>query len=281
MMGASIIDFLAENYRWDLALYGGLGILGCVGVLKLLARLQPTFHAAGQVNAQVYAEKMAKPHYASNQAWNRKWGLFFMVLIFAGILPFCLTADAQVWWKVLLDMVVILMVYDFFYYLTHRFLFHDGGLIGGGPLMWMHAVHHRQHNPCRGDSSYIHPLEVALGLGLFVGTFALLAALMGKFHVVTLVVTWVAFSQINLHNHDRWSADVFPFRYLNTMSVAHHHHHAKFTGGNFATISLLYDWMFGTLDKGQGYPALDRLNARRAAAKERARLDAEASAETA
>ena len=39
------------------------------------------------------------------------------------------------------------------------------------------------------------------------------------------------------------------------MSKMHHHHHAKFTGGNFATISLLYDWMFGTLDNGAGYKA--------------------------
>jgi sterol desaturase/sphingolipid hydroxylase (fatty acid hydroxylase superfamily) len=30
----------------------------------------------------------------------------------------------------------------------------------------------------------------------------------------------------------------------------HHNHHARFTGGNYATITLLYDWMFGTLDHG-------------------------------
>jgi len=33
--------------------------------------------------------------------------------------------------------------------------------------------------------------------------------------------------------------------------VMHHNHHATFTGGNYATISLLYDWMFGTLDDGK------------------------------
>jgi sterol desaturase/sphingolipid hydroxylase (fatty acid hydroxylase superfamily) len=37
------------------------------------------------------------------------------------------------------------------------------------------------------------------------------------------------------------------------MAFMHHNHHAKFTGGNFATISLLYDWMFGTLDYGDEY----------------------------
>jgi sterol desaturase/sphingolipid hydroxylase (fatty acid hydroxylase superfamily) len=167
-------------------------------------------------------------------------------------LPFCLSATLQPWWKVLNDIVIVLMVYDFLYYLMHRFLFHDSAFLGG-PLKWMHAVHHRQHNPCRMDSSYIHPLEVALGLGLFTVTIFGLSFLLGNFSVVTLVVCWVAFSQINLHNHTLWEADRFPFRYMSYLSRMHHNHHARFTGGNFATISLLYDWMFGTLDDGKGW----------------------------
>jgi sterol desaturase/sphingolipid hydroxylase (fatty acid hydroxylase superfamily) len=146
-----------------------------------------------------------------------------------------------------MDMVVILMFYDFVYYVTHRFLFHKK------PLLWMHAIHHRQHNPCRWDSSYIHPLEVAIGLGLYVMSIFVLSRFMGHFHVATVIVTWFAFTEINLHNHDLWTADRFPFKYLNYAARMHHNHHAKFTGGNFATISLLYDWMFGTLDDGEGY----------------------------
>lgn len=216
---------------------------------KALAMLVPQFREAAAANKAAFAEKMQKPAYAENQRWNRKWGLFFWVAIFTGVLPFTLTLDPQPWWQVLLDCFVILMVYDFFYYLVHRFLFHDGGFMGG-PLIWVHAVHHRQHNPCRNDSSFIHPLEVAAGLGLYTACIFFLSLAMGQFHVVTIVITWVAFSQINLHNHDLWTQDRFPFKYLNTMSVMHHNHHARFTGGNYATISLLYDWMFGTLDYG-------------------------------
>jgi sterol desaturase/sphingolipid hydroxylase (fatty acid hydroxylase superfamily) len=116
--------------------------------------------------------------------------------------------------------------------------------------MWMHAVHHRQHNPCKMDSSYIHPLEVAIGLGLYVMTILVLSRFMGNFHLATIVITWIAFSEINLHNHNLWESDRFPFRYLNYLSKMHHNHHARFTGGNYATITLLYDWMFGTLDHG-------------------------------
>ena len=249
-MDSQFLASLLEDYEWKLSLATLAGVIGVTIIGKQVVRVIPTLREAAQLNADTFREKMQRPNYAANQKWNRTWSGAFLGLIFAGILPFCLTLAPQPWWSMLLEMAVILMVYDFFYYLTHRFLFHDSGFLGG-PLKWMHAVHHRQHNPCRWDSSYIHPLEVAIGLGLYVATIAVLSVVMGRFHVATIVITWIAFSEINLHNHDLWKVDRFPFKYLNTMSVMHHNHHARFTGGNFATISLLYDWMFGTLDYGE------------------------------
>ncbi len=249
-MDIPFLAWLPAGYHWQLSLAAAIGIAALTFIAGRLALLVPAFRAERARNVAARDAKMAKPHYAANQAWNRKWGPVFMVVIFAGILPFCLTLEPQPWWQIPRDVVVILLFYDFFYYLVHRFLFHDGGFMGG-PLMWVHAVHHRQHNPCRQDSSYIHPIEVALGLGLYAASILVLSRLMGPFHVATIVITWVAFSQINLHNHDLWETDRFPFRYLNTMAQMHHNHHAKFTGGNFATITLLYDWMFGTLDYGE------------------------------
>lgn len=247
-----VLEALLADYQWQLSLITGIGIIAVVQIGRLIAWMVPTLREAGALNRTTYATKMENPRYAANQVWNRKWGIIFTAIIFGLILPFTLTVEPQPWWRVIVDCAVILMVYDFFYYLVHRFLFHDAGFLGG-PLMWVHAFHHRQHNPCRNDSSYIHPIEVAIGLGLYVACIFGLSLVMGDFHVVTIVVTWVAFSQINLHNHDLWTVDRFPFRYLNTMSVMHHNHHARFTGGNFATITLLYDWMFGTLDRGEGY----------------------------
>ncbi len=253
-MNSPFLASLLEQYHWQLSLYAAIAIGVVTVVGKQLLLLVPTFKEAHELNEAALREKMQRAEYAANQKWNRKWGLIYYVMIFGLILPFCMTLEAQPWWKMLLDTAVILMFYDFFYYLVHRFLFHDGGFMGG-PLMWVHAIHHRQHNPCRMDSSYIHPLEVAIGLGLYAASIFVLSRFMGNFHVVTIVITWVAFSQINLHNHDLWKADRFPFKYLNYMSKMHHYHHVKFTGGNFATISLLYDWMFGTLDYGKGSKA--------------------------
>jgi sterol desaturase/sphingolipid hydroxylase (fatty acid hydroxylase superfamily) len=249
-MIGSIGASLWANYHIGLSLVAGVAIVVAPMLLAQLFKLVPAFRAAGQLNSGTFKKKMEKASYAENQAWNRKWAGVFLLIIFAVILPFCITLETRVWWSVLLDMLVILMVYDFVYYLTHRFLFHAGGPFDG-PLMWMHAVHHRQHNPCKGDSSYIHPLEVAIGLGLYIGTIFVLSRFMGSFHLVTIVITWIAFTEINMHNHNLWESNAFPFRYLNYASKMHHNHHARFTGGNYATITLLYDWMFGTLDDGE------------------------------
>lgn len=251
-MDISLFASIIEHYHWQLSLLTGAGIIATTLIGKQLLLLIPTIKQAQTLNKDAADKKMQRKVYSDNQKWNHKWAALYLIVIFGGILPFCLTLETPTWWKFLLDIFVILMVYDFFYYLTHRFLFHESNGVKG-PLMWMHAVHHQQNNPCRLDSSYIHPLEVALGLGLYVATIFVLSRFMGEFHVVTIIVTWVTFSEINLHNHDRWESDRFPFKYLNYMSVMHHNHHVKFTGGNFATISLLYDWMFGTYDTGTGF----------------------------
>lgn len=247
----SLFSSLLEHYQWQLSLYAAAGIAAVVFIGKQLLLLIPVIKQTQMLNKQAADKKMEREFYAANQKRNRFWGVPIQAAVFILVLPFCLTLESQPWWKILLDVVVILMVYDFFYYLTHRFLFHDGPL--GGPLIWVHAVHHQQNNPCRMDSSYIHPLEIFLGISLYAGTIFGLSMVMGNFHVATIVITWVAFSEINLHNHDLMEADRFPYKYLKYMSKMHHVHHAKFTGGNFATISLFYDWLFGTYDTGEGY----------------------------
>lgn len=250
-MEFALSGWLATNYKWLLSLYAGAGILAGVGMAKAVAWAIPTMRAAAQLNRDTFRKKMERPHYAENQNWNRKWAPLSLLVIFGLILPFCLTVEPQPWWQVITDTVVILMFYDFFYYLTHRFVFHDNGFLGG-PLMWCHSIHHRQHNPCRNDASYIHPLEVAIGLGLYAASILVLSLIMGRFHLATIVVTWMAFTLINQHNHNLWQEDRFPFKYVAYLSKMHHNHHARFTGGNYATISLLYDWMLGTLDDGTG-----------------------------
>ncbi|MFV8816631.1 sterol desaturase family protein [Haliea sp. E17] len=246
-----ITEFLAGG-EWLLSLYAFIGVLAVMGAGRVMVRLVPAFRQTAALNKEVADKQVQKSFYMPIQRRSMKWGLIIQTAVFVAIIPFVVTSEAQPWWHIPLDIFVILMFYDFFYYLTHRFVFHDGGF-GPGPLMWVHAVHHQQKNPCRKDSNYLHPLETSIGIGLFGVSIAVLGALMGPFHIATVIITWVAFSEINQHNHDRMEVDRFPFKYLNYMSFMHHVHHSRFTSGNFATISLFYDWLFGTYDVGDGW----------------------------
>ena len=58
-----------------------------------------------------------------------------------------------------------------------------------------------------------------MGLGLYTASIFVLSRFMGNFHVVTVVITWGAFSEINLHTHDVMEADRFPYKYLKYMKT--------------------------------------------------------------
>lgn len=244
--------FSSGNYQWQLSLYAAIAIVGIPFLAKYLLTLVPAFKQISKLNAEVYEKQVAKPRFMPIIKRSVKWGLLAQLVIYVCIVPFNITAEPQPWWQIPLDVFIILMVYDFFYYLVHRFLFHDGGF-GPGPLMWVHSVHHQQKDPCRGDSAFLHPIETCAGVGLYGACVAGLGWLMGDFHILTIVITAIAYSEINLHNHDRMEADKFPFKYLKYMSYMHHVHHSRFVAGNFATISLFYDWLFGTYDTGEGW----------------------------
>ena len=137
------------------------------------------------------------------------------------------------------------MVYDFFYYLMHRFLFH-----GQGYFRRVHAVHHQARSRVSSiDSHLLHPWELFLGIALFYVVTVSMALIMGQpFHVATIVITSVIYTQLNQVNHCRVDLDSFPWRTLNWIAIRHDAHHLDMHKGNYATITLLYDWLFGTLE---------------------------------
>lgn len=251
--------FFPETYQWVPSICALVATIAIPLLAKRLVLQVPTFRATQQTNKAIAREKMSKKFYRDIQKRSRKWGLSTNLAIFIVIVPFVVTTESQPWWQLPIDVFVILMVYDFFYYLVHRFLFHDGGF-GPGPLLWVHAVHHQQRNPCRQDSNYLHPIETCLGLALYGFTLLALGLLLGDFHLLTIIITAIAFSEINLHNHDLQETDRFPYRYLKYMSDMHHVHHSRFTAGNYAIISLLYDGLFGTYDTGAGWQKAGREN---------------------
>ena len=76
-----------------------------------------------------------------------------------------------------------------------------------------------------------------------------MALLTGEpFHVATIVITMVIYTQLNQVNHCLINLEGFPWRSLNWIAMKHDAHHLDMHKGNYATITLLYDWMFGTLE---------------------------------
>ena len=137
------------------------------------------------------------------------------------------------------------MVYDFFYYLTHRFVFH-----GKGYFRKVHAVHHQARSRVSSiDSFLLHPAEIFIGIALFYVVTAILCLISGgPFHVATMVITSVIYTQLNQINHCRIDLKGFPWTTLNWIAMKHDAHHQDMHKGNYATITLLFDWLFGTLE---------------------------------
>jgi sterol desaturase/sphingolipid hydroxylase (fatty acid hydroxylase superfamily) len=241
------------NVEWLNTLWEHYNILGSAAALALIAGitivgkkllfLHPDLAEMRRINKEEDKKRWKKEKYPPMVRSSQKVGRNLNITFFLVLLPFCITFEAQPWWRVLLDGFIILMVYDFFYYCAHRFWFH-----GNGPMRQVHAVHHQARDPSYLDAHYVHPTETFIGLGGYMLTVVVLAAFMGRFQLATIVVTFVIYFQLNQLNHVYFKLDKFPFRLVNWIVAKHHVHHLNMHKGNYATITLFYDKIFGTLD---------------------------------
>lgn len=142
-------------------------------------------------------------------------------------------------WRFLLEVVTVILVYDFGYYFMHRYLFHEWKILRG-----VHAVHHAARNPRYIDSLLLHPVETIMGLSLFFGS----VALVGGVHLCTLGVIFAAYTGLNILNHAGVDVPHFPFKTLGVLAAKHDRHHHSMISGNYASITPLPDIIFGTVE---------------------------------
>jgi len=142
-------------------------------------------------------------------------------------------------WRMLLEGVGILITYDFAYYLVHRYPFHQWRL-----LRRVHAVHHTVRYPAAYDSLYMHPLENAIGLALLM----LCTLLVGPVNIYSFASVFLVYSVLNILNHAGLDLLFFPFRTITHLSRKHDRHHVSMRSGNFASITPLFDLLFGTAE---------------------------------
>jgi sterol desaturase/sphingolipid hydroxylase (fatty acid hydroxylase superfamily) len=231
------------TYDWQAGLALFVMVVALTKIAKFFAFKVPALEQERLKNRELDKAKLALEKYRPVIKATHKVGAISNLIFFALIAPFFVSLAPQAWWKVPLDILVILVVYDFLYYLMHRFLFH-----GQGYFRQVHAVHHQARNPTYIDAHYVHPLETFMGLNMFLLLIPLLSLVLGSYHVVTIGLCFVIYTQLNIINHCKIELDEPQFRALNWISAKHAVHHENMQRGNYASLFLLYDRMFGTLD---------------------------------
>jgi len=231
------------TYDWPagLVLIAAIYLMARLG--RSLAFRVPALQRTREFNREQDAIKMASQKYPPVVKASRKAGLGTSLVFFLILAPFVITLEARPVWRCLVDIVLILAVFDFFYYLVHRFLLH-----GVPYFKRVHAVHHQAHDPTFIDALYVHPLETFIGQTLFFGSAFGLGVFLGPFHVAAVAVANLLYSHLNMLNHVHVDLPYFPYKYLDYITTKHTIHHIDMSKGNFSTITMLYDYAFGTLD---------------------------------
>ena len=231
------------TYDWLAALVFLATLVGLTVLGHKLAFRIPELARMRELNRQADEPKMAKKRFraavrASNDA-GKYTNLAFLLIV----LPFSIDLTPRPLWRHVVDILVVLFVFDFFYYLTHRFLFH------GKPLRRIHALHHQARTPTHTDAHYVHPLETTIGLCLFLFSIPLVAYLGGApLNAFSMAIATLLFTQLNTINHTYVNLPYFPFKTLDYITGVHAAHHVDMHQGNFATLTMLYDRLFGTYE---------------------------------
>ena len=133
--------------------------------------------------------------------------------------------------------LLAILTYDFLDYLLHRMLFH-----GRGWLRKMHATHHVIRRPTAPDSLYLRPLETALSLFLL----AMSCVFVGSVTPPVFFLIFSTYTVLNIYAHSGLDLPFFPFRALTYMAKKHDLHHSNMRTGNYASMTPLFDMIFGT-----------------------------------
>ena len=243
------VEWLSSVYDWKagIALIVMVVALGKFG--RWLVFKVPAFQGVREQNRALDKERLGRDKYPPMIKRSIRAGMWTNLAFFFVMAPLVVSFEPRPLWRGLFDIVLILMVYDFFYYLTHRFLFHAAHDSRFAVLRFfrrVHAVHHQARDPSHIDAFYVHPVETTIGQLLFHFTVLGLGLAVGGFHVVSVAIASLIYIQLNTFNHVKF--ELPGYKVLNWISFKHHVHHIDMQKGNYATITLLYDKLFGTLD---------------------------------
>ena len=161
----------------------------------------------------------------------------FVLVVAHGLYAHLMHDGATPIWRIALEAVGILAVYDFLYYFMHRFLFHEWKL-----LRRVHTVHHAAKHPNALHSLWMHPVENLAGLVLLMVS----TLVIGPVHVYAFAFAFIVYSFLNIAIHS--GLDLPGMRAFGYLARKHDKHHQNMQAGNFASITPLPDILFGTAE---------------------------------
>jgi sterol desaturase/sphingolipid hydroxylase (fatty acid hydroxylase superfamily) len=231
------------TYDWKAALIFIGSLILMTIVSRFLVFRVPALQQMRELNHEADRKKLSRNRYREAVRVNNRAGLIANLVFYVVVLPWCVSLAPRPFWRHVVDVVAVLMLFDFFYYLTHRFLFH------GRPLRKIHALHHQARTPTYIDALYVHPIETTIGLLLFLFSIPLVGAVSGApLNAFSMAFATLIFTQVNTINHTFVHLPYFPFKTLDKITSLHAAHHVDMNQGNYATLTMLYDWLFGTLE---------------------------------
>ncbi len=231
------------DYNWQAAIVYVLVATILVRGGKFLAFKSPELQRMKEWNREEDKAKRANPKYLPIMRANAKVGSAVSLFILLILAPYFFTVESMPVWRYFVDIAIILLIYDFIYYLTHRFVFHHGG-----PLQKVHGLHHQARDISLIDASYVHPLETFIGLSIYVVSAIATSILMGEVHAAAAAIAFVIWSQVNTIVHTKFNLASFPYKTIDNLTSKHAVHHINMNRGNYSSVTLLFDWMFGTLE---------------------------------
>ena len=170
---------------------------------------------------------------------NSAVSVTFMVTSAYLFSDYLLYTGAVALWRIPLEIVLVVVLYDFIYYGVHRYPFHEWKI-----LRSVHEVHHKTRHPRGIDSLLLHPLETCLGLAAFLVSFALV----GGVSVPAFAVLFIGYTVLNVVNHAGINFQRFPLRTMGWLAVKHDKHHRRDLAGNYAFLTTIPDTLFGTAE---------------------------------
>jgi len=238
------------HYDWAAGLTFVAILVATNAIGPFLAFRVPVLRKMREMNAEVDERKLARKSYRDAARLNGRVATAQAFAFYLIVLPFCVSFETMPLWRYVVDIVAVLMIYDLGYYLVHRFLFH------GRSLRRIHSLHHQAKAPTFADAIYVHPVETLIGQGLFQLSIPIVAILSGgTLNVFAMLIATLIFFYAGSLNHAWVDLPRFPFKWLQFLTTGHAAHHVDMNQGNYAQVTLFYDWLFGTYEKPVIRPA--------------------------